>query len=264
MIIFSNDIISVADSEVTAQSTTAGYAKKNVMDLTRLKRRWRMNALTKSDSNPVLRFDLSSAKTVVAVFLNDVNFDKVVIKGHASDLGTDWSGASFSSSEIAVSLDAQVGRYKVFIPLTAFSYRWLAVIVPAAAAAVGSYIAKWEIGTVVILGSVDTFTRNMSYGYERGAEQSYSDISMRSKHRQRVEYGEIQWVATLQFGSRNTNKESDLTTLNTYGIADELVFFENESDTSRAYLCYRDDHYSGTLIYMDIVSGGSLRLKELV
>lgn len=263
-IVISNDIIEVADAEITAQSSASGFAKADVMDMWRLKRRWRMNTADKSSVNPILYFDMGAAQTVTHVMLDDVNFDKVIILGHASSLTTDWTTASFSSGEVAISCDAQVNRYKVIIPLTAFNYRWLAICVPAAASAVGSYVTKWEVGRVAILDSVTTFTRNMSYGYVRGASRQYKDTTLLSAGRERATVGEMQWSGTLSFGNRRTSDESDLTTLNNLDIGEPLIFYENMDDTSKCYICLRDDHYFGTLTQYNIVSGTTIKLVELV
>lgn len=263
-IIISSDILEIATGGITAQSTASGFSAVDVMDFWHLKRRWRMNTANKSSINPIIYFDLGAATTVTSVMLNDVNFSKVVILGHASDLSTNWTAASFTSGVIAISRDAQVGRYKVYIPLTAFDYRWLAICVPSAASGVGSYTTKWEIGTVAILDSVNTFTRNMSYGYVRGAKQAKIDLESASGHRERHKIGALQWNGTLSFGHRSTTEEADLTTLNNLDIDDPLVFYENNSDTSKCYICLRDDDYMGTHMYQNLITGSTIRLTELI
>lgn len=263
-IIVSTDIIEVADAEITAQSTDSGYAKADVMDLWHLKRRWRMGTADKSSINPIIYFDMGEAKTVTHIMLDDVNFSKVVILGHASDLSTDWTAASFSSGEVAISCDAQVNRYKVVIPLTAFNYRWLAVCVPAAASAVGSYTSKWQIGRVVILDSATTFTKNMAYGYQRGSRQGYKELSLASGHRERYKIGDVQWEGILSFGHRTSAEEADLTTLANLDIDDPMVFYENNSDTSKCYLCLRDDHYMGTVKYSNLLTAQTMKFTEII
>jgi hypothetical protein len=263
-IIFSSDLITVVDAEITAQSTSSGFSKADVMDLWHLKRRWRMNTADKSAINPIIYFDMGAAKTVTHIMLDDVNFSKVLILGHASDLSTDWTAASFSSAETTISNDAQVNRYKVIIPLTAFNYQWLAICVPSAASAVGSYTTKWEIGRVAILDSVNTFTKNMAYGYVRGAKQARLDLELSSGHRERHKIGAIQWNGTLSFSHRSTTEEADLTTLNNLDIDAPLFFYENNGDTSKCYLCLRDDDYMGTHLYANLLTGSTIRLTELI
>ena len=263
-IIFTNDIIAVADANITVQSTATGFAKANVFNYGTLKRRWRMDSLTKSAVNPVMNFDLSAAKTLTAIVLYDVNFDKVNILGHASDLEADWTGATFDSGAITVSPDAQTGRYDVYIPLTAFEYRFLAIIIPAAASAVGSYTVKWEIGDVVLLDSGSPFAKNMSMGYSRGAERAFAELKLASGHVERNSLGDMQWMGTLEFGIRTTTEEADLTTLNNLDISETLVFYENAGDTSKVYVCLRDDHYKGTYLANGIVTGTSIKLTERI
>lgn len=263
-IIVSTDIIEVANAEITPQSTDTGYAKADVMDLWHLKRRWRMASADKSSINPIIYFDMGAAKTVTHVMLDDVNFSKVLILGHASDLSTDWTAASFSSAETAISCDAQVNRYKVIIPLTGFNYRWLAICVPSAASAVGSYTAKWQIGRAIILDSATTFTRNFAYGYQRGARQGHKELSLVSGHRERHKIGDVQWEGILSFGHRTATEEADLTTLNNLDIDDPMVFYENNSDTSKCYLCLRDDHYMGTVVYNNLLTANTMRFTEII
>jgi len=266
-IIVSNDIISIADAEITAQSTADGFDKVNVMDFWRLKRRWRMNTLTKSNTNPIMIFDLGETKTIPAFFLNDVNFDKVLIKGHASNLTTDWTAASFDSGILSISEDDQVKRSKVYIPATAFAYRWLAICVPTTASAVGSYVIKWEMGTVILLEDTTLFMHNMSPDYERGGTQSYGEVKIKTRPKGRTKFGPIRWEGILQFGIRSTAQEADLLTLNNMNIANPLVFYENGTDgddTSKVYLCVRDSQYKGSLIYSSTIQTTSIKLIELV
>ena len=263
-IILTNDIITITDAKITAQSTASGFAKANIFNHGTLKRRWRMNSLTKSAVNPVINLDMASARTLTAIVLYDVNFDKVNILGHASDLTTDWTTATFDSGAISISQDAQTGRYDVYIPLTAFNYRYLAIIAPVAASAVGSYTTKWEIGNVVLLDSGSTLSKNMAFGYSRGAEQAFAELKLASGHIERTTLGDLKWSGTLKFGARTTTEETDLTTLNNLDISETLVFYENNGDTSKVYVCLRDDHYDGTMVTNDIVTSNSFKLIERI
>lgn len=263
-IIIDNDIILVANAAISVQSTADGFAKANVMNHSHLKRRWRMDSYTESDTNPVMRFDLSSAQTVAAVVLDDVNFSKVNIKGHGSDLSDNWAAADFETTAQTVSQDAQTGRYKIYIPLTAFNYQFLAIIVPTASSPVGTYTSKIEIGRVVLLDTATEFSKTMSYGYERGAERAYDEIELKSGHTERETLGPIRWVGRLNFSHRTTTEESDLTTFNNMDIGSTLIFYENNGDTSKVYVCERDTNYMGTVIANGVVKGSTIRLKEKI
>ena len=263
-VIIDNDIITVAAAEITVQSTATGFLKQNVMNHAHLKRRWRMNTLDKSNINPVMYFDLGSAQTVVAVVLDDVNFDDVIIKGHTADLGVDWTAADFTTATLTVSKDTQTNRYKIYCPLTAFNYRWLAIIVPTTANAVGDYTTKWEIGRVVLLDTATEFGKQMGPGYRRGAERAFSELDLKSGHDERLTDGPIRWTGVLDFPHRTTTDEADLITLNNMDIGGTLVFYENNSDTSKVYVCLRDDDYEGTHVSENTVLGHSIRLRERI
>jgi hypothetical protein len=263
-IIIDNDLITVADAAITVQSTATGFAKANVMNHAYLKRRWRMDSLSTSNTNPVMYFDLTSAQTVAAIILDDINFSQVVIKGHATNLTTDWTSASFTSGTITISKDSQTNRYKAYIPLTAFNYRWLAIIIPTTATAVGSYTDKWEIGRVGILDTATEFSKNMAFGYQRGVSTPCSELELGNGHKEKLIIGVKRWESTCEFGIRTTTQEADLTTLNNMDKDSTLIFYENDSDTSKVYFCQRDSDYYGTLIFNDLVESGSIRFTEQV
>lgn len=265
-IILSNDYIKPINANIYARSEVGGFAKVNTMDFLHLKRRFRADDLTKSDINPILRFDLSAAKTIVAVVLVDVNFDKVRIRGDAGDLGADWSGSTFDSgADHAVSLNTQINRYHIYIPLTAFNLQWLAIMTPAAASAVGSYTTKWEIGKVVILDSVTTLSKNMAYGYKRKASISYIDSDHATGGSERVKISDDrQWMADIVFNYRTLTDEAELWTIDNIDIGNPLIFYENDSDTSKVYLCLRDDSYEGTIMAKNAVEGNVIGFKELI
>ncbi len=257
-IIYSNDFI--AASAITAQSTASGFDPDNVQDYWRLKRRWRMDSADKSNINPILRIDMGAAKTVEAIFLNDINFDKVLILGHASDLGTDWTAADFTSGIISVSYDPVVGRYKVYIPHSAFNYRWIAPCVPTTASAVGPYQTKWEVGTVVLLDTVTELSKNMSYGYERGPKQDTVDTGSHSS----VATSEVYWEGTAKFKTRTVAQEAEVLALGKISMEDPMIFYENNGDTSKCYLCRRLSDYSGSQDAYNLVNGRPISFREIV
>jgi hypothetical protein len=283
-IIISNDFVSgITAGDVHAISTATGYDVFDIFDNTKLKRRWRMDSADKSDHDAVIIIDMESAQTVTGVVLDDVNFNKVIIKGNDYDLSgwfcdsdessgfydgesDGWDTASFSSGEIDINVDAQVNRRKVFIPLTGFNYRYMAIIIPTSATAVGSYTAKWEIGRLGVLDSYYTFVHNVDWGYQRGASRMFREVPLGAGGYDRVSLGDIRWEGTLPFTGmrRQSTSEVDLTTLNNLDIGNVIVFYENDGDTSKVYFCFRDTNYIGTYKTVDGVAGNSIRLKETV
>ena len=265
-IILSNDYLQIADTNIYARSVASGFSKANVMDYWHLKRRLRAGDLTKSDINPIYRFDMTSAQTIVGIVLIDVNFNKVRIRGHATDLGVNWAASTFDSgADHIVSLNTQINRYHIYIPLTAFNLRWSAIMTPAAASAVGSYTTYWEIGSVVLLDSVTTLTKNMAYGYARQASKAYQDITLAHGGGERISLGDQRkWEADVIFGNRILTDEAELWTIDNYDIGKPLIFYENDGDTSKVYLCLRDSGYEGTIEADNIVKGNMIRFKELI
>lgn len=260
-IIIDDNFTTVAASHITIKGTTNAYEASNVMDFIHLKRRWRMSDATKSDSFPIMRFLLDSASaTHAALVLDDVNFDKVMVFGNSSDMGTDWSGASYVSSVITISKDDQVNRYKAYIPLTNFGYAYGAIGVPTTASPVGTATGNWEIGRVLWMKTANAFTQNMGRDYKRGAEQPFNENAVGD----RETTGPVQWVGTLAFSYRTQAQEADLTTLNNKDISNTLVFYENNGDTSKVYVCLRDNSYVGTYYGGNSVKGSSIKLKERV
>jgi len=260
-IIYSNDFIEA--SAITARSVDSGppaFAAENVQDYWHLKRRLRLDEADKSNINPILRIDIGAAKTVEAVFLNDINFDTVLILGHASDLTTDWTAADFTSGIVSVSHDPLVGRYKIYVPLTAFNYRWIAICVPTTASAVGPYQTKWEVGTVVLLDTVTELSKNMSYGYERGPKQDTVDTGSHSS----VATSEVYWEGTAKFKTRSVAQEAEVLALGKISMEDPMIFYENNGDTSKCYLCRRLYDYSGSQDAYNLVNGGPISFREIV
>lgn len=265
-IIISNDFISLSDSMITARSGAIGYPKVNITDLWHLKRRFRADDATESDTNYLLKFNLGSAQTIDAIFLNDVNFDKVHIRGHASDLGTNWSTSSFTSGDLSISQNKWTGRYQVYIPLTSFNYQYLAILVPTASSMVGSYTTKFEVGTVVLMDSVQTFSLNMAYGYTRTAGDAFVDLAIAGASKERVSLNpNMRWQGEITFGNRALSDETEILTMNRLTLADPLVFYENANSTQDAYLCARSNAYKGVRSTYNIAQhSDAILLEELV
>lgn len=271
-IIVSNSFVTVSNTNITSLTENIDYPKINVMDYWHLKRRFRTNELfdvTSDDARYILKFDFGVDQIIDGLFLNDINFNKVRIYGSKSasgDLGTDWQAAAFDSGENhSVTLDERVNRYKIYLPLTSFNHRYLAIVVPTAASAVGDYKTNAEIGTVVFISASTIFTFNMDYGYERSSSKAYKEIALGTESVERVALADnLKWNGSLSFSARTLSNETDLWTLNRMDNAGPLFFYENQDDDDKAYICVRDDDYSGTWSSYNIVTGNSIKLKELV
>jgi len=242
---------------ITSRSEVAAYPDDNVKEYWHLKRRFRANDVTKDDW--LLKFDFGAAKTVEGVFLNDVNFDKVKIQGHATDT---WTSPSYDGSIVEIGLDERVNRYKVFIPISGFNLQWMRIFIPATATAVGSYTTKWEVGSVVVLDTVPTISKNAMM---RTSSKAFKDIALPHGGFERVELGSnLRWEGEITIEQRAEVDEAEYWAINALDSAKPLVFYENAGDTNKAYLCLRDTNYEGNRLYKGLVQGNTIRLKELI
>ncbi len=265
-LILSNDFITVNNSDITIRSERTGYPKIDIMDYDHLGLTSQANDLTKNDANPLYRIDLGSAQTVAGIFLNHINYDKIRFWGHATDLGVNWAAADFDSgSDHSVSQNALNGRRQIFLPLTAFNYRWIAWTTPVAASAVGPQTTYWETSSIAILDSYITLSKNMSKNYRRTAQKAYRDINLPSGGQQRVSLSDhYQVELECSFGVRTEADEAELWTLNRLDHQKPLVLYENRGSDEDAYLMLRNANYQGTFIANEIVRGNSISFKELI
>lgn len=258
-IIISNDYISVANAQITARTAEAAFPKVNVMDYWHLNRRFRAADVITNDY--LLKFDLSNARSVVGVFLNDVNFDTVKLQADTDDT---WAAGMVEDSVRTVSQNPITGRYQIYCPFS-FTKRYHRLFIPTGTVAVGDYVAKWEVGSVVVLDSVIEFTVNMSYGYKEGGSHFYEDHVFPGGGMERSELGSlIQWWGEAVFGARTTTNEAQLWTINRYRMSVPLVFYVNDGNSYKAYLCSRDTEYESTLIFNQVVQGNTIRFTELI
>lgn len=238
---------------ISARTVTTGYPAENVLDHWNLKKRFRGNDV--ATSNYLLHFDLGSATELVAIFLNDVNFNRVRIQGDAAD---SWTTPDEPGTDITISQNAITGRYQVYIPLTDFQYRYVRIYIPSSASAVGGYTSKWEVGAVCLMTAVTELAENMSWGYSQTARQLYKQTMTT-----RIKLWEtVRWEGRLLFNQRSKATQSDLMSLSRMDMASPMVFYENRGDTSAAYLCVRDDAMEVAEFSFGGVSGSTIGLKE--
>ncbi len=253
--IVSNDFIDLGT--ITSRSEDASYPDDNVGDYWHLKRRFRADDANNNDW--LLKFDFGLLpERTAAVVLNDVNFDEVKIQGHPTDA---WGAPDYDGTIMDISLDEVVNRYKVYIPIIDFQLRWMRIFIPAGAIAVGSYTTKWEVGSVTVLNTITEITKST---YSRTSTKAFEEIALPSGGFERVNLGEMRWEGVVGFEMRKEEDENVLWELNNMTSADPLIFYENNEDTSKAYLCLREDAYEGDLIYHGVARGNMVKFKELV
>ena len=254
--ILSGDFVDLGT--VTSRNQTAPYYDHNVVDYWHLKRRFRAQDLNVNDW--ILKFELEEyGEPFVALFLNDVNFDKVQIQGSDDDVTWDCYDTGIKD----ISLDRRVDRYKVYIPMPDFDCMFLRIFIPATASLVADgFSGGWEVGSVVGLGSTFTVKKN---AYTRTATKPYQDLSMPSGGNERVALGdELKWEGSFVVDLRAESDEDDYLDINLMENDQPMIFYENAGDTSKAYLCLRDTEFEANLLYRGAFRGNTIKMKELV
>ena len=247
---------------VSSRTLASGFDDANILSLTRMKKRFRANDLTKTDW--LLKFYFPGSQALTAIVLDDVNFDKVTIQGHATD---SWGAPSFTTT-VSISRDNRVQRYKAYIPLTSFNYAYLRIYIPTDATAVGTYTTKWEVGRVACLASPTTLSVNPAE-YRWTAPKARKLVELPDGPTSVVQLSDShRFEATLTFSNAlDSTALADLETLNELDSAQALVFYENGTDTSKVYICYKANDIEVTRVsgYGDgIVTGNTLKLVEYI
>lgn len=268
---FCSDFVQVAEDWITARSTSTGYDAINTMVLDELPRRHRAADVTKSDILPLYVINFGAAQALAGIFLNDVNFDEVQLFGHASDLSTDWSTASYKSGDVTISKNKHTQRYSLYNALGgSFNYQYLAISPSAGCTAVGDYTSYWECGMIACLESVTTLAKNMSFGYQREGAQAIRETALYFGGKSRTSPSrtrKIQWKGTINFEHRTEAEEAELWTLNSWEAHAPIFFYENRSNTQDGYLCFVDNFYRGVLLHTNgttgLVRGSTIELSEV-
>ena len=275
--IFANQF--VEPNNVTARTTTSPYYADNVLDLWDLNRHFK--AGDKNTNDWILKFDFGNAVSLKAVFLNDVNFSEVLIMKSSDDIYY-----YPASGDCVLMLDERVNRYKIFIHLESFNNRYLKIHIPTTA-----YILDneevWRVGTVVFIEDYIELTENPSFGYNVTVTQKFKDIEKISGSKVRVGYGDLVWSGELPFDARSKSKATELWKVNQMSMNSPVILYENlpifenslgygenpygeyefgdaSYDTSKCYLCLRDNNLQITYKSANVVVGNTIKFTEIV
>lgn len=233
------------DYSITASSEDSSYPAANLTDpyYDSLGRHWRGEVQT--ETTHVLNF--GAAKAIAGIFLDDCNFSSVVIEGHASD---SWADPDFTSGTLTIGQDNRAnsveysgtsivlykGRYKRYCALTAFNYQYLRIKIPTQVPKFG--LAVFRMGRVIPF--VDKLTLKDNYSYEvpisSARPKDYNELtSGRYETIYRGNYKVFQ--AEFNWNAYAHSNISDLETLDNIFESGMFVFYENDGDTAKAWLC---------------------------
>lgn len=209
--------------------------------------------------------DLLAAMAPV-LCLDHCNFASVIVHGNSSN---SWGSPAYSSSTLTIPMDAATGRYKRWIDCTGNSYRYWRIHVPVQTPTDSA--AYFQLGRLIALNPtyVVTATQNIEYGYSQEAMSSivvnaFEDSKYGSRE---VIYldDNLRWQGSIRWGAQEETNMSQLWTINRALQKGLVVFYENRSDTSKFWVCHRDegDGLSQSIDSYSVSSSGSIDLIEV-
>jgi hypothetical protein len=263
-LIYSGGYTLATTDQISMLTEDSSYPAINVMNLHRIGRCSRSTNAATADW--LMQFDFASAITMEAVILNHVNFDMVVIKGSNTDSSASWGTPSFETSELSISSDVVVDRYKIYIPLTSFNYKYLQIHLPGDVEEVsGSSLGVWSMGNVMLITDVVELSRNMSYGYQKTTDQALKDIPLGHGGTDRIKLGDfIKALISVVFKIRRSSDEVELWTMNKLDMSKPMCLYENMNVTNKVYICLRDTSYRSKLVQNNQVLGNTIKFEELI
>lgn len=250
-IIFSDDFI---DYTPSARVADASYPATNVAELWHLIRVFKSTGSTANDW--LLKLDMASAQAVAAIVLNHVNFESVTIQGNDIDV---WTSPAFTDT-VSIVRDPAVNRYKAFIPLTSFNYRYLRIFIPSGQTPANGSV--WYVGSVVLLASYTSLARQPAT-ISRTADIPFNEVEIGGRVVDIVPMGTLLgWSGSISFSSRRTSDESELWTLNSINPGSPMILYD-DLDTAAVYCVRKVNWYEGKKKGGRKVSGNSIDFEEI-
>ena len=217
-------------------------------------------AQTNTTAELTIVLDFSSALAAVGVMLDDVNFASAYVAGHTSD---SWADPDFPEQAITIGEDDRVGRYKAHVALAAFNYRYMRVRVPNQAATDGA--GAFRIGRLVILDTILTLAQNPAYGYDTKVDSPVRVNDFISGGHESVELGDyLEWSGSFSWNAISDANLDDVTDISLIRKNRPIVFYENAGDTSRVYVCRREESVMVTSKGPGIFQASTHKLREII
>lgn len=229
---------------VSATSNATDYTCSDLANFTNLRKGWRST----TTAQQTLDFTFSSSQAVVGVVIDDVNFTAIKIGG------TDYT----------ISRDARVNRYKIYADKTATGSTFQ-IIVPIQTPIDSS--SYFRIGRVMFIISANKIllNQNISWPYPANAEQPYSKTTFESGGVEIIRLGDyFAFSCSMKFNYANRTTEGQILVLNTVNMNTPIVLYENNSDTSKVYVCYKEGGIEVIELTSDVVSINSFKFMEYI
>jgi hypothetical protein len=219
------------------------YSISNANNWTNLRRKW----MSSDTSANTITGTFDTTQAVVGVVLDDVNFTSCTI-----------GGTSFT-----VSKDERVNRYKIYAVKSSSGTSAPTIVINNQATTDG--LSTFRIGRIIYLTSIITLTQNISWNYPYTAEQPSLKIPFESGGAEILRLGDyFAFSCTMKFEYLNKTNESQIHTINTINMNTPIVLYENNSDTSKVYVCYKDGGIGVTELSPTVVSIDSFKFMEYI
>jgi len=214
----------------TASTELASFPDDNIAELLSPEAEYRsVNTL-----ETTIVLDTGAAGTAIAgVYLGGLNVTSVTIEGNDTD---SWASPSFSQA-VMISQDAELLKYKAFVALTDFEYRYLRIVVPVQSTTDGE--SFFRIGVAALMSAADELPINPQYSYERAPGWPHEEVELDGGGVETLILGLcMRFEAELEFQARQTH-EATFHAINAVQPGQPFIFYENgwhDGGTEKAYL----------------------------
>lgn len=201
--------------------------------------------------------DKGSATQSVGVLIDDVNFTSAKLwHGSAAD-------TTANLAAITITLDERTQRYRYFYDNT-HSDRYIRIYVPSGQTTTDS-TNYYRIGRVVVGTTNIELIRNIFYPYVMTAPKKYATIEFESGSEEVVNLGSYKiFQCEFGVGAMTGTEAQQWWTLDANDEDQLMVMYENEADTSKAYVVQRKGSVAMQEISHNVYSFGTYVLKEKV
>ena len=237
----------------SASSNNTSYPVANIQNIDNIGLHFRNN----STVNCTIMCDLGAVKNISGVFIDDVNFAAMTLIHSTTTAFTASTSATYT-----IAKDSPF-RYKHFCAL-ATSVKALKIVIPTQSPIDGT--TYFKIGRVgVISNSTLTLQVNPQFPYRKRYLDFIETNEFPSGGFEDVEVGgKIAMECDFGWNARNTTYGTDIRTLAEWKRNQNLFFFENKSDYSKAYICRRRTILSQSLDDADAESIETITLREVI
>lgn len=237
---------------ITASTQDSNYLSTNIGN-SYLNREWRNG----STVNATVVVDLGSIKNISGIFIDGCNFTNMTL---TRDTSTSFSAST--SSTYTVTMDARTQRYRIYCPIST-GIRTYKVIIPTQSPTDG--LSVFRIGRIKTLSTSTITLSSDPQGYDFTAEDRIKTNEFLSGAIEDVLLGEkLIWNGSFNWSARHTTYETELWTINGWNRNQDIFFFENMDDYSKAYLCRKRNNISIEWEEANISKVNAINFKEYI